>query len=86
MPRKKTKEQKDFAKTVEYRQAANGIMKPVKYLKSGKPNKKRKDAGTATPLKVIRIDADLYEYIITHKGDTSILQYANQLIRKAISL
>lgn len=86
MPRKKTEQQIEFAKTVEYREASNGVMKPVKYLKSGKPNKKRKDAGTGTPLKVIKIDAALYDYIISHKGDMSIIQYANQLIRKGAGL
>ena len=86
MPRKKTKEQKEFAKTVQHRKAINGALRPVKYMERTKPNKKRKDAGTAKPLKVIKIDAALYEYIVTHKGETSILQYTNQLIRKAISL
>lgn len=86
MPRKKTAEQIEFAKTVEYRKAANGAMRPTGYMPRTKPSKKRKDAGTAVPLKVIKIDAALYDYIVSHKGDMSIIQYANQLIRKGIEL
>lgn len=86
MPRKKTEQQIEFAKTVEYRQASNGVMKPTKYTPRTKPNKRRIDAGTGTPLKVIKIDATLYDYIISHKGDMSIIKFANQLIRKGAGL
>ena len=86
MPRKKTKEQKEFAKTVEYRKARNGAMRPTKYAGRKQETQRRSNYGTGTPLKVVKIDAALYDYIVSHKGDTSILQYTNQLIRKAISL
>ena len=86
MPRKKTEQQIEFAKTVEYKQAANGIMKPTKYMPRTKPSKKRCDAGTAQQLKVVKIDAELYDYIISHKGDMTITQFTDELIKKAIEL
>ena len=86
MPRKKTEEQIEFAKTVEHKKNASGAMRPVSYMQRTKPNKKRIDAGTAANLKVIKIDEELYNYIVSHKGEMSIIQYANQLIRKAIEL
>ena len=83
MPRKKTIEQLQFAETVEHRRSANGAMRPTKYMQR---TSRRKDAGTAIPLKVIRIDASLYDIIVSQKGDMSITQYANQLIRKGMTL
>lgn len=83
MPRKKTIEQIEFAKNVEHKMDAAGRLRPVRHMKH-KEYKKRKDSGTATPVKVIRIDAALYEWITAHKGDMSITQFANKMVRKYI--
>lgn len=60
-------------------------MRPVKHMKH-KEYKVRKDAGTAIPLKVIRIDATLYDWLVANKGDVSITQFANKMIRKGAGL
>ena len=86
MPRKKTEQQREFAKTVEYRQASNGVMRPTKYAGRKQETQRRSNYGTGTPLKVVKIDAALYDYIVSHKGNTSIIQFTNQLIRKGIGL
>ena len=86
MPRKKTHQQIEFAKTVEYRPNALGIMRPVKYAGRKPETKHRSTYGTGKQLKAVRIDATLYDYIITHKGDLSIAQFVNQLVRKGAQL
>lgn len=86
MPRKKTQQQIEFAKTVEYRPNALGVMRPVKYAGRKQETRHRSTYGRGKNQKAVRIDAALYDHIVSQKGDLSIAQFVNQLVRKGAQL
>lgn len=88
--KKKSPEFIEFQKSIEFKPNALGVMRPTKLFSRKKETEHRSTFGKkrSAPrhMTSLRLDLDLYEYVVNNRGDVPVSRFINELIRKGAGL